>query len=330
VRKLALIIGLSGAVLAGLASAGAQATTPGRSGLIVYAEETREGYGVYQLFTIRPDGKGKRQITRVEGSAFLPEWSPDGKLIAFEHETSPGQPSVNRAVALISARGTGLRELTPTGSEPAPKGRVRDGNPAFTPDGGQIVFVRNQGPADRGLWIMRTDGSDLRRLTRNPFVREVDGGDVAPNVSPDGKRVSFVRIKRSEKLQALFTVRIDGTGLKQVTPYTLEVARKQDWSPDGKLIVMTTNADWVRPHESANLVTIRPDGSGMTQLTQFTGRKENAFAGSFSPDGKQIVIRLERGDKYALAVVDRDGENLRLLTKLSKAKPRAVDWGTAR
>jgi Tol biopolymer transport system component len=316
-------------VAAIVAATSSQATTPGRNGLIVYAKEAREGYGVYQLFTIRPDGTGRRQITRVEGSAFLPEWSPDGKLIAFQHETSPGQPAANVSVALISARGTGLRDLTPTGPEPQPKGRVRDGNPAFTPDGKWIVFVRNRGLADRGLWIMRTDGSDLRRLTRNPFVGNGDGWDVAPNVSPDGKRVSFVRIKRFERLQALYTVRIDGTGLKQVTPYALDVAVKQDWSPDGKLILLTTNADWVRPQDSANLVTIRPDGSGMTQLTQYTGRKENAFAGSFSPNGKQIVFRLERGDKYALAVVDPDGENLRLLTKLSKAKPRAIDWGTA-
>jgi predicted NBD/HSP70 family sugar kinase len=67
-----------------------------------------------------------------------------------------------------------------------------------------------------------------------------------------------------------------------------------------------------------------------TQLTQYTGRKENAFAGSFSPDGKQIAFRLEQGDKSALAVVDRDGENLRLLTKLSKVRPRGIDWGIAR
>jgi hypothetical protein len=39
---------------------------------------------------------------------------------------------------------------------------------------------------------------------------------------------------------------------------------------------------------------------------------------------------LERGEKYALAVIDRDGQNLRLLTRLGKAKPRAIDWGTAR
>ena len=318
-----LAMGLLAAVTAAFAATSSQATTPGKNGLIVYAQEVR---GRYQLFTIRPDGTGNTQITRGKGGAFNPDWSSDGKLIAFDYETPPA----NGSVALISARGTDFRDLKPTGAEPQPTAHVWNGNPAFTPTGRRIVFVRNQGPSDSGVWIMRADGSDLRRLTRNPFVRNWDGGDSDPNVSPDGKRVSFVRIKRSDKLQALFTVRIDGTGLKQLTPYALEVAQKQDWSPDGKLIVLTTNADWARPKESANLVTIRPDGSGMTQLTRFTGREENAFAGSFSPDGKQIVFRLERGERYALAAVDRNGQNLRLLTRLSKAKPRAIDWGPAR
>ena len=309
-------------VVAAIVTGSSHATTPGTNGLIVYWEQVR---GHSQLFTIRPDGTGERQITHAKADAGAPDWSPDGKLIAFTHETPP----TNGSVALISTRGTGFRALTPTGPEPQPKGHVWNGNPAFTPDGKRIVFVRNQGPADSGVWIMRIDGSGLRRLTRNPYVRNWDGGDVAPAVSPDGKRISFVRIKRTEKLQALFVVRLDGTHLKQLTPYALEVAIKQDWSPDGKLIVLTTNADWARPHESANLVTIHPDGSGTAQLTHFTGRKENAFAGSFSPDGKQIVFRLEQGSRYALAVVDRNGQNLRLLTRLGKAKPRFIDWGTA-
>ena len=71
-----------------------------------------------------------------------------------------------------------------------------------------------------------------------------------------------MRIKKDGRQQALFAVRPNGTGLRQVTPYSWEVAIKHDWSPDGKLIVLTTNADFVRPNQSANLVTIRPDGSG--------------------------------------------------------------------
>jgi Tol biopolymer transport system component len=309
-------------VVAAVAATASRATTSGPNGLIAYAQEVR---GRYQLFTIRPDETQNTQVTHLKGGAFGPDWSPDGKLIAFTYETPPA----NGSVGLISARGKGFREVTPTAPEPQPK-HVWNGNPAFSPDGKSIVFVRNQGPADSGIWMMRRDGSGLRRVTRNPFVRNWDGGDVAPSVSPDGRRIAFVRIEKAEKLQALFVVRTNGTGLRQVTPYSLEVAIKVDWSPDGKLLVLTTNADWVRPHESANLVVIRPDGSGLTELTRFTGRKRNAFAGSFSPDGKRIVFRLEQGNRYALAVVDRDGRTVRLLTRLSTAKPRAIDWGTAR
>ena len=183
---------------------------------------------------------------------------------------------------------------------------------------------------------MRADGTALRRLTRNPFAVGIDTGsgfecgcDTDPNFSPNGKLISFVRVKKDEQLQALFVVRRDGTGLRQLTPYTWEVAVKHDWSPDGKAILLTTNADFVRPSESANMVTIRPDGSGKTDVTRFTSGKRNAFAGSFSPNGKQIVFRLEQGSSYSLAVVDRDGGNLRRLFT-SKSKPRFIDWGTHR
>ena len=79
---------------------------------------------------------------------------------------------------------------------------------------------------------------------------------------------------------------------------------------------------------SANVVPIRPDGTIATRITRFTGGEKNAFAGSFSPDGKQIILRLERGDTYSLATVDRDGRNLLAPTKFSTDQPRYIDWGT--
>jgi Tol biopolymer transport system component len=53
----------------------------------------------------------------------------------------------------------------------------------------------------------------------------------------------------------------------------------------------------------------------------------NAFAGSFSPDGRQIVFRLESGNTYSIAVVNRDGSELRRLTT-GPTQPRFIDWGT--
>jgi Tol biopolymer transport system component len=298
---------LVGLVIASVLVAASGATTRGKNGLIAYAAETSPDH--FQVFTIHPDGSGAKQITHAL-SAQSPDWSPDGNTIVFELERK-----ASAGVALMSASGMNIRTLTPKGFQ---------GQPSFSPNGGSIVYERDVAEGNNGVWIMRADGSGNRRVTRNPF----GCCDTDPNFSPDGTLVTFVRIKRDHELQALFAVRPDGTGLHQLTPYSWEVAIKHDWSPDGMLIVLTTNADFVRPRESANLVTVHPDGSSMTRLTTFTGGKKNAFAGSFSPDGKLIVFRLEQGDRSSLAVIGREGKGLRLLTKLSQDKPRFIDWGT--
>ena len=274
----------------------------------MYSQELRPEH--YQLFTIRPDGSGAKRITLVVNSV-NPDWSPNGKTLVAEAEFRNGG-----GITLMSPSGSVLRNLTPTGER---------GQPSFSPDGRWIAYESDI--SANGIFLMRSNGTAQRRVTRNPFAGDECGCDTDPNFSPDGKWITFVRIKRSHELQALFAVRPNGTGLHQITPYSWEVAIKHDWSPDGKLIVLTTNADWVRPEQSANLVTIRPDGSGMTAITDFADAKTNAFAGSFSPDGKQIVFRLEEGDTYSLAVVDLDGGNLTKLTT-GKGKPRYIDWGT--
>jgi len=296
-------------VVALIAALVATATPPGRNGLIVYAQELRPEH--YQLFTIRSDGSERKQITHLV-NVVNPDWY--GNTIVAEVESNNGV-----GITLLTAAGSIIRNLTPKGYQ---------GQPSFSSDGKWIVYERDIAPGNNGVWLMRSDGTGLRRVTRNPFMGNGECGcDTDPNFSPSGKWISFVRIKKDHEQQAIFAVRPNGTGLHRITPYSWEIATKHDWSPDGKLIVLTTNADYIRPNESANLVTIRPDGSGKTDLTGFTGRTENAFAGSLSPDGKQIVFRIESGDTNSLAVIDRDGGNLRRITT-GKGRPRFIDWGT--
>jgi Tol biopolymer transport system component len=291
---------------------GGLATTHGTNGLIVYAKESSPDH--FQLFTIRPDGTGEKQITHAF-SAQNPDWAPNGSAIVAEVEN----PTSAR-VATMDANGKHVRVLTPKGFQ---------GQPSFSPDGKWIVYERDlaEGAGNNGVWLMRADGTGNRRLTQNPFPGGDCGCDTDPNFSPDGNLITFVRIKEDHRSQALFAVRRNGRGLRQLTPYSWEVAIKHDWSPDGKLILLTTNADFVHPSDSANLVTIHPDGTGKTNVTKFTGGAMNAFAGSFAPDGTQIVFRLESGSTYSIAVVARDGSNLRRLTS-GPAKPRFIDWGT--
>jgi hypothetical protein len=60
-------------------------------------------------------------------------------------------------------------------------------------------------------------------------------------------------------LAELFSMRIDGTHLRRLTPYRWDVAAKHEWSPGGTRIALTRNANLAAGH-SANIVTIRADG----------------------------------------------------------------------
>jgi TolB protein len=307
---LATVAGLAVVVLVGAPS---RATTHGTNGLIVYQNRSDE-QGTGTLFAIRPDGSGRRAITSAPGDA-APDWAPDGSKLVFSlaHDHGP----LFCSVALVNADGTGLTDLSigQTGCE---------GDPAFTPDGQRIVFNHFDDKADtENIWTMDLTGGDRRRLTNRK-----DSGTVDPNVSPDGRWITFVR-GRSDTARALFRMRSDGSGVRRLTPFRWDVfGSKHDWSPDGKLIVLTRDANGADAGRSANLVTIHRDGSHAKFLTHFKGGTTHAFAGSFAPDGKRIVFRLQKGDKYALATIRRDGRHLRLLGPMTKVMPRYIDWGT--
>ena len=307
---LATVAGLAVVVLAGAPS---RATTHGTNGLIIYQNRDDE-QGTGTLFAVRPDGSGRRAITSAPGDA-APDWAPDGSKIVFTlaHDQGP----LYCSVALVNPDGTGRTDLSigQTGCEI---------DPAFTADGRRIVFIHFDDKTDtENIWTMDLTGGDRRRLTNRK-----DSGTMDPNVSPNGRWITFVR-GRSETAKALFRMRSDGTGVRRLTPFRWDVfGSKHDWSPDGKLIVLTRDADRADAGRSANLVTIHPDGTHAKYLTRFKGGTRNAFAGSFAPSGKRIVFRLQKGDRSALATIRRDGSKLRLLTPMTKVMPRYIDWGT--
>jgi Tol biopolymer transport system component len=301
---------LAAAGIAGVAAlapaAPALATFHGRDGRLLFSVATDEGV---QIQTVRRDGSDLRQITNVAGDALHPDWSPDGRTIVFALETEEGAN-----VAFVRAEGGPIRTV------PAPPGTF-EGQPSYTPDGRHVVFTQNNGSEDAS-WKMRLDGSDRRRVTAGP------GDATDPNASPDGRSISFVGVRdHVEHDHALFTVRLDGSRVRQLTPF-FDVAVKQDWAPGGDRLVFTDNADFVVEGASANVGTIRPDGTGLRFITRYTGGEVNAFAGSYSPSGRRIAFRYEDHGQYALMTMRTDGTHLSTVLPLSGLRPRYIDWGT--
>lgn len=120
---------------------------------------------------------------------------------------------------------------------------------------------------------------------------------------------------------------MDGSNLSQLLPLSIDLAIKQDWAPDGSRIVVTTNANHLHPAESANIATVRPDGSDLHYLTHYQDPAVNAYVGSYSPDSKYIVFRLEGHGSYALMKMRTDGSHLQQILGFSSFRPRYIDWG---
>ena len=67
--------------------------------------------------------------------------------------------------------------------------------------------------------------------------------------------------------------------------------------------------------------------SHVRHLTHYTGGAVNAFAGSYSPNGRKIVLRLEDHGVYWLYKMRPDGSHLKPIVSLGTMKPRVSDWG---
>jgi TolB protein len=322
-RRRSLIAIASMLSIAGAAATLAHATSPGRNGQIVFAHFPR-------LWVVNADGTGERKFEHVKRSEDIqPDWSPDGKKIAF---TRCG--SARCEIWTVKYDGTGFKRVGPDCLRKS-NGCIDRSSPSWSPDGKRIAFgqasdIRNQRAKDPEIYVMNAKGSEVRRITdmsaANPYAIDL----LWPIWSPDGKQLIF-EVKHFEAAdppnrRAFFIIGVDGTGLRQLTPWSLNAGGRPDWSPDGKLILFRTISLSNRHH--GNLYTIHPDGTGLKKLTSYPAPK-TVLNGSFSPDGKWITFsRFTDGPYPAVHVMRLDGTGVRRVT--SNAAVYDVDWGPAR
>jgi Tol biopolymer transport system component len=111
-----------------------------------------------------PDGNNFRQLTKSEISARRPDWSPDGKTVAFQTHCCNPQ---NETIGVVNSDGTGLRELTHNGNDYF--AGPHDFDPSWSPQGDAIVFEREAPDfSTGGIFVMKADGSGVRQALAFP------------------------------------------------------------------------------------------------------------------------------------------------------------------
>jgi dipeptidyl aminopeptidase/acylaminoacyl peptidase len=184
---------------------------------------------------------------------------------------------------LFAAREGPLNQLT---EDPT------DVEPAFSPDGTEIVFARGG-----DLFHVRPDGSGQRRLTSGAQL------DSRPVVSANGRFVVFERRESAGAPADLYTVSINGGGLTRLTSGSGD-DHEASFSADGKLIVFdrtTSGPGGV----SDDIFSIRSYGAGLARLTK-TARIDE-FAPRYFAGG----IVFSRGDDSETAAAYADVYTMR-------------------
>jgi len=227
------------------------------------------------IFSIRPDGSGQRQLTNGPEVDSLPKIAPSGRYLVFERRGALGGPS-----ALYSVRVTGGGE----------HGVVTGGDnheAAFAPDGKTIVFVRSTPGANGGnddLYTVRPSGNEQRRLTHTA------ADEFAPRYFAGG--IVYSRGESSEGPAAyadIYTMRANGGKVK---PQVRGVgsAYVEDVSPDGKTLIFRRDQGlWAKPlgNAKARKLSQLPDQSETTAVFSSDGKRVAAFVAV--EDQQQLV-----------------------------------------
>jgi Tol biopolymer transport system component len=171
---------------------------------------------------------------------------------------------------------------------------------------------------------MNLQGADRLRITAGTGT-----GVTAPKVSPDGTMLSFVDYDAAGH-GALFTAKIDGSKLHQLTPFALAIQTKVDWAPDGQHLEFSRDDSLPPPGLSPNIISIRLDGTQLHFLTHYSGGGAvNAGGGTYSPDGAWIAFWFTDSGQYGLYKMRPDGSNVQAILPLSGMRPFNIDWGPA-
>ena len=161
------------------------------------------------IYTMDPDGKNRKRLTRIPGNSFNPSWSPDSQRIAFVN-SRPGATEIY----VMNADGTRQKRLTQGDN----RGNKRD--PSWSPDGQSIAFVLNDLRSIQ-VYVMDTDGKNRRKLTDGKY-------DWSPAWSPDGEMIAYESWRGNDHISEIHLMTADGTYLKQLSG----LHERGDYDPD--------------------------------------------------------------------------------------------------
>lgn len=198
---------------------------------IVFSAQDNDG--AFQIYSMREDGSGLKQLTDGEYSSTEPAWSPDGSRIAYSRSTGS---TAGEALWVMDADGSNKQPLVTSPRTGSPQLGNR---PAWSPDGTKLAFDLclncEAGGLNYEIYVADLQTGAIDTLTHHPVE------DSHPTWSPDGQRIAFASNRDyfdADKLRFrkdLYVINANGSSLQRLTEKG--ITRDPVWNPDNNNII---------------------------------------------------------------------------------------------
>ncbi len=239
-----------------------------------------------------------RQLTDGPGHDHQPDWSPDGRFVAYVSDRDDALE-----LRLLDLRDGSSRPLTSNGAVNV--------EPRFSPDGRRLAFVSTLHEGRFHVFVMDVDGERAGRPVR--VSEDRDSGlpryyygrhdqSLSPAWSPDGRELLVVSNRgRIWGSGGFWRLPLDpGAAPRDVRYEETTWRARPDWSKDGRRVVYASylGRQW---HQ---LWLMTPEGGDVFPLTY---GDFDATSPRFSPDGRRVAYVSNEGGPTSLWVIELPG-----------------------
>jgi tricorn protease len=221
-----------------------------------------------ELFTIATERGDVRRLTKTSDvRESNPQWSPDGKHIAFVSDHSGREE-----IWICDEHGGSLKPLTNSDTQ--------KGAPVWAPDSQSLLYTAS----DRALHRFNlADNKDVV-LTRGEVIGFGSTAISNPQWSPDGKWIAFTRSGR-DMLPHVYVMPAAGGDEKRITDADVYSDSSPLWTPDGKTLVYLAGTD------TGN---IGQTGRSTAQIFVVSLARQEKEPGDDNVDSEEEAARKER------------------------------------
>jgi tricorn protease len=220
-----------------------------------------------EIFTIATDRGDVTRATQSYWRDMNPQWSPDGKKIAWESDQSGREE-----VWVADVDGKNAKKLSDADSEKA--------SIEWLPDSKSLIYTAS----DHKLYLVEIESGKTTTLASNAA-----GNILGPQVSPDGKWVAYTKFDNDLRPHVYMVATAGGTEHKLSDDLLFSSAGAR-WTPDGKKLI------FLGGFVQGGSATVRENVAALYSVSL---TKEEKDTMSRDIDDEEAAVAAERADAAA-------------------------------